>query len=192
MADAEKTKAAESDAAEAAPPKKSQRKLIIFIVIGVVVLAVAGAGAFLMLKKNKSADAAEGAETAEAAHEDKNHEQPPVYVKLESFTTNLTPEGGDQPSSAAGQYIQVVVEMKVEDAKAGEELKNYMPEIRNNILRLLSARKASQLSATEGKDLLASEIRDNVNAVINPGEKKPGKPAKGPVQSVLFSSFIIQ
>ena len=85
-----------------------------------------------------------------------------------------------------------MVEIKVEDAKAGEELKNYMPEIRNNILRLLSARRASQLAPTEGKDLLANEIRDSVNGVINPGEKKPGKAAKGPVQSVLFSSFIIQ
>ena len=187
----DKPKAEEGDAAEPAPAPKSKKKLIIFIVIGVVVLAIAAAGAMLLMKKKKGGEDAEG-ETAEATHEEKGHEQAPVYVKLESFTTNLSAETGDQPAVAAGQYIQVVVELKVEDAKAGEELKNFMPEIRNNILRLLSARRASQLASTEGKDLLANEIRDSVNGVINPGEKKSGKAAKGPVQTVLFSSFIIQ
>lgn len=188
----DKPKAEENDAVEAAPAPKSKKKLIIFVVIGVVVLAVAVVGAMLMMKKKKGGEAGEG-EAAEATHEEKGHEQPPVYVKLESFTTNLTPETGDQPTAAAGQYIQLVVEMKVDDAKAGEELKNYMPEIRNNILRLLSARRASQLASTEGKDLLANEIRDSVNRVISPGEtKKPEKAVKGPVQTVLFSSFIVQ
>ena len=82
--------------------------------------------------------------------------------------------------------------MKVEDAKAEEELKQYMPEIRNNILRLLSSKTPAKLSTTEGKDVLANEIRDSVNGVANPGAKKGEKGPSGPVGSVLFSSFIIQ
>ena len=192
MAEAEKPKGGETEGEAPAAPKKSKRKLIMFAVIGVVVLAIAGAGAFFLLKKKPSAEEGDAAAAETTSEKDKGHEQPPVYLKLDAFTTNLAMESGEQPSAAAGQYIQVVVEMKVEDAKAEEELKQYMPEIRNNILRLLSSKTPAKLASSEGKDLLANEIRDSVNGIANPGAKKGSKGPTGPVGSVLFSSFIIQ
>ena len=193
MAEAEKKKDGDSEDEVAAPPKKSKRKLIIFVVIGIVVLAIAGAGAFFLMKKKPGAEGADGAVAeTEAPEKIKKNDLPPVYLKLDPFTTNLAMESAEQASAAAGQYIQVVVEMKVEDAKAEEELKQYMPEIRNNILRLLSSKAPSKLASTEGKDLLASEIRDSVNGIADPDAKKGAKPPSGPVESVLFSSFIIQ
>lgn len=194
MAEAAKSKDAEGEADVLAKPAGNKRKLIMFAVIGIVAVAVAAGGAFFMMKKKKGAEEGDGTDgSAEvSAKEEKGHEQPPVYAKLEPFTTNLAMESADQPSGTAGQYIQVVVELKMEDAPSGEKLKDFMPEIRNNILRLLSARKPSQLAATEGKDELANEIQDSVNNVIEPGSKKGSKAAKGPVKAVLFSSFIIQ
>lgn len=189
MAEPEK-KDIEGEVEEAAKPKKSKRKLIIFAVIGIVVLALAGGGAFFLFGGKKHAEDEEAA-TEETTHDKKIQEQPPVYLKLDTFTTNLAVEDGTS-SGTAGQYIQVVVELKVEDAPSGETLKQYMPEIRNNILRLLSSRKPSQLASTDGKDLLAGEIRDSVNSIASPGGKKSGKGLKGPVETVLFSSFIIQ
>jgi flagellar protein FliL len=190
MAEAEKPKDSEGEAEESVAPKKSKKKLIIIAVISIVVLALVAGGAFFMMGKKKGGEGADGAEVAEAEHEEKAHDQPPVYVKLDAFTTNLAAED-TAPPGTAGQYIQVVVELKVEDAKEGEEIKNYMPEIKNNILRLLSSKFGSQLATTDGKDALANEIRDSVNGVINPGSKKD-KGSHGPVTSVLFSSFIIQ
>jgi flagellar FliL protein len=189
MSTAEKNKDTEGEE-QAAPPKKSKKKLIIFAVIGIVVLALAGGGAYFFLGHKKAAEGEEEA-VAEETHEDKGHDQPPVYLKLDSFTTNLAMEEGT-PAGTAGQYIQVVVELKMVDALAGEELKNYMPEIKNNILRLLTKKRASELITSEGKDLLANEIRDSVNGILSPGGKKKSKAEHGPVQSVLFSSFIIQ
>jgi len=193
MAEAEKTKDAEGETEEQAKPKKNKRKLVIFATIGIVVLALVAGGAFMLLggKKKNTETEGEDVAAAEEAHQKKAHDQPPVYLKLETFTTNLAMDEGT-PSGTAGQYIQVVVELKVEDAPSGETLKQYMPEIRNNILRLLSNRRASQIASTDGKDMLASEIRDSVNGIVNPVGKKAGKGARGPVESVLFSSFIIQ
>jgi flagellar FliL protein len=136
----------------------------------------------------------DGGGTKKEAKADKSHPaKPPTYVKLEQFTTNMMAESPEQQP----QYIQVVVEMRVSEETAGELIKGYMPELRDKILRLLSSRKPSQLVSLEGKDALATEIRSTVNNVVNPPQKKgksAGKEAEpeGPVESVHFSSFIIQ
>lgn len=175
---------------DAAPPKKKS-KLMLFIIIGVLVLVAGGAGAFLLLKKKQPAEGEEGEEPAAHGKADKSAHPgaPPAYVKLDTFTTNLASE--NPTDTQAAQYIQVVVELKVEDAHVGDTLKPYTPEIRNGILRALSSKKASQLATVEGKDALAEEILSVVNKIVNPGTKK-GKEPEGPVSAVLFSSFIIQ
>ena len=190
MAGTEDTRTGDDD--DQPKPRKSRGKLIALIA-GIVILAIAAGGAFFLMKKKASGDEAADAETAASAeHANKDQEgQPPVYVKLDAFTTNLAAEA-DQSATNASQYIQVVVELKVEDATSGEMLKNYMPEIRNSILRLLSGKKPSQLASTDGKDVLANEVRDGVNELVDSGSKKTGKGPHGPVVSVLFSSFIIQ
>lgn len=185
--------AEEKNPEEQAPPAK-RGKLLIFISIGVVVvLLIGGLAAFLLLKNKPAADGAEDEAAAETSHDSKKNgkETPPVYVKLETFTTNLAAE--DPSASQTAQYVQAVVELKVEDITDGEVIKQYMPEIRNGILRLLSSKKASQLASVEGKDTLAAEIRSTVNGVVNPSPKKGTKGgSQGPVTVVLFSSFIIQ
>ncbi|CAB1370524.1 flagellar basal body-associated FliL family protein [Denitratisoma oestradiolicum] len=185
--------AEEKNPEEQAPPAK-RGKLLIFIIIGVVVVVlIGGLGAFFLLKNKPAADGAEDEMAAEIDHGSKKDgkETPPVYVKLETFTTNLAVEDPAGPQTA--QYVQAVVELKVEDVAEGEVIKQYMPEIRNGVLRLLSSKKASQLASVEGKDALAAEIRSTVNGVVNPSPKKGAKGgAQGPVSVVLFSSFIIQ
>ena len=178
---------------EAAAPKKKS-KMMLFIIIGVVLLVVGGGGAFMLLKK-KPVDAEEGDEPAHGKTEKSAHAgAPPAYVKLDTFTTNLAAENaGDGQTAQNSQYIQVVVELKVEDAHTGEAiLKPYTPEIRNGILRALSSKKASQLVTAEGKDALAAEILSVVNRIVNGAPSKKGQEPDGPVSAVLFSSFIIQ
>ena len=177
---------------EAVAPKKKS-KMLLFIIIGVLLLVVAGAAGFLLLKK-KPADSEEGDDSAAHAKTSAHAAAPPTYVKLDSFTTNLAAENpADSQSPQNSQYIQVVVELKVEDAHIGESLKPFTPEIRNGILRALSSKKASQLTTVEGKDALAAEILGVVNRVVTGASSSAkGKEPDGPVTAVLFSSFIIQ
>ncbi|HEX5393369.1 MAG TPA: flagellar basal body-associated FliL family protein [Rhodocyclaceae bacterium] len=182
---------AEAKTGEEAPKKKG--KLLLFIIIGVVVLAIGAVAAVLLLKK-APAEEEDGDAPAHKTEVKKEkaggHQPPPVYVKLDTFTTNLAFENPGEQSAA--QYVQLVAELKVETAPEGEELKQYMPEIRNVVLRLLSAKKPSQLTSVEGKDALAEEIRNSVNNIVNPPKRKNAQPPEGPVTAVLFSSFIIQ
>jgi flagellar FliL protein len=171
-------------AAEAAPPKSGGKKLlIIIIVLLVLILVIGGAGTFFLLSRHSANDVDEEEEAVVEPVKKKKSTKglPPVYVPMDAFTVNLIPESGDQ-------FIQVVLSVEVDDAESGEQIKVYTPKIRNNVMLLLSSKKASELLTKEGKEKLSVEIRDQMNHVLDPGAREIG----GPVREVLFTSFIIQ
>ncbi len=174
------------ESGDAPAPKKGKKMLIVIIAVVVLVLGIGGAAAFFLMSKNADhGDEEEVAtEKAKPAKKKKGEkEAPPVYVPLEAFTVNLIPETGDQ-------FLQLIISLEVPDAHFADELKTYMPKLRNNVMLLLSDKKASQLITKEGKETLAEELRDQINAVLDPSTK--GKKGEGPIKEVLFTSFIIQ
>ncbi len=174
---------AEPGGANTAPPKKSKKLLIIIAGVLVILLAVGGAAAFFLMSKS---DAEEGEEeeavTAPAkVTKKKGKEVLPVYVPLDAFTVNLVPESGEQ-------FLQVILSVEVTDVITGDKVKTFTPKIRNNVMMLLSGKKASELLTREGKEKLAGEIRDQMNTVLGASNKD----SEGAVREVLFTSFIIQ
>ena len=89
---------------------------------------------------------------------------------MDAFTVNLDQETG-------GQYLQVILSLEVEDAHMGDKIKTYTPKLRNDVIRLLSGKKASELVTKEGKETLATEIRSLMNEVLEPGRQ--GRPGQG-------------
>lgn len=166
---------AKEEAAAEAPPKGKGKKKLVLILAVVAALLLAGGGAAIYLLTKPTAD--KQARHGEAADsEEATDEHPPVYEKLESFTVNL----------ADGEtYLQVEIHLLVADAAVQEKLKQRMPEVRDNIIRLLSSKSSEELSGPEGKDALAADIQKQVNSLMGV------KSAKG-VKKVLFNAFIIQ
>ncbi len=198
-------------AADAPAPAKGGKKKLIIIIAAVVLLAGGGAGAFLMLKKKpvdeEGADAG-GHATAQAekpkakAKSKHDPKHPPTFVPLDPFTVNLADRESDR-------YAQVAVTLEVEDAKTGDELKTFMPAVRNNILLLLSHKTSAQLLEKEGKAKLADEIRRETARALGidveePDEEEDDAAASKkkkrkkkvevelPIAAVHFSNFIIQ
>lgn len=181
-----KAKAAPAgDDAEAAAKPKKGKKLLLIIIIVVLIVVLAGAGivGFLLFKKGKNKDGAAHEETAATATM-VDLSKPPAFVPLDPFVVNLALGEGDR-------FLQVVMSLRVTDAKLGDNLKGFMPQIRHRINLLLSSKLPSELATTEGREALANEITDGVNEVLGvpPGQDSR---ATAPVQAVLFSSFIIQ
>lgn len=171
-------------------PKKSKKLLIIIVAVVLVLVLAGGGAAYMLLKKEPHDDDEEAAEeTAKPKKKDKKGEPAPsIFLNLETFTVNLIPETGDQ-------YLQVIISLEIADATVEPLLKGQMPKIRNNIMLLLSSQKASQLQPKEGKEKLASDLKSEINAIVEPPKKnKKGQVIEtdGPVKSVLFTSFIIQ
>lgn len=180
----------EKPAADAAPaPRKSKKLLIIILAVVLLLVLGGGAAAFLLLKKSDHAD--EGEVATEKDKKKSAHEVPPTFVAMEPFTVNLVPETGDQ-------YLQVTLSLEAEDAAVGEKVKAFTPKLRNQIMLLLSSKKPSELTSTEGKEQLANEILGEVNTILAASsDTKEGKDKKGEgggkaVKEVLFTSFIIQ
>lgn len=191
--------------AEQTVAKKGSKKL--WIIIGVVVLLVAGGGGGYVMMQRKAAAAAAEAEGgheagAEAAPAHKAHKRdahtPPAYLPLDPFVVNLADRDNDR-------YAQIGITLEIDDPKFADEMKAYMPAVRNAILMILSHKTAADMLGREGKELLAAEIaREAVRPMgINieveseedpPATKKKRRaaPVYNPVQQVHFSSFIVQ
>ena len=168
-------------------PAKNSKKLLIIITVLVLVLGLGGVTTFLLLRPAPEHDEDDGEVAVEKARPTKKKKAdkgaPPVYVALDAFTVNLVPERGDQ-------FLQLVLSVEVEEAQTADQLKVYMPKLRNDLTLLLSSKKASDLVSTVGKEQLAQEIKEKINSVLDPAGQ--GKKRDSPVKEVLFTSFIIQ
>ena len=185
-----------------APAKPKSRKLL-FIIIGVVMLALIGAGtALFLLKKAQSEDEEDGTElTAEEEHAAplRDPKTPPTFLPLDSMVVNLADPGGNR-------FAQLGITLQLADAKTGDEMKVYMPSIRNGILIQVSQRTAEQMLNIQGKEELTQAIIAEVSNVMGydyedphadtdadtKGKKKKKRAVYNPVMGVLFSSFIVQ
>ncbi len=203
--------AAAAASAEAAAPPKGKKKLIIILAAVLLLAGVGGGGAVFMMKK-KAAEAAAAAEEGEedgapAKHKaaKKDHGAPPAFLPLEPFIVNLADKEVDR-------YAQIGVTLEIDDPKTADQLKAYMPAIRNGILMVLAHKTSAELLERKGKEALASEImRETVRPLgieleePEPDEEatdedaKPKKKKKkkapavdNPVKHVHFSNFIIQ
>lgn len=191
MADAKKPEAEIA----AAPPKK-KGKWLLFIIIGIVGLALGGGGTFLLVKKQAPAAAEEGAEAA-AGKKKAEINTPPAFYKFDkAFTVKLQTEQQEA-------YLQTEVQLKLLDARGQDLAKQYEPELKHRITLTLMSKKASDIGSAAGVQRLANELRDVANRTIAAPLPPKGKPAgeaepadtaeaDAPVQSVLFSTFIIQ
>ncbi len=202
------------------PPKKGKKKLIIILAVVLLVLAIGGGAAVFLLKKKAGAEAeADGDEpttsASAGAHGSKpDLKHPPTFLPLDPFVVNLADKDADR-------YGQIGITFEVEDPKFAEQMKAFMPAIRNGILLILAHKTSAELLDRSGKEQLSAEIlRESARtmgievAAPEPvarkkpeGEKaapdddeptpkkKPKKKAPSepnPIKRVHFSNFIVQ
>ncbi|MDO9316126.1 MAG: flagellar basal body-associated FliL family protein [Burkholderiaceae bacterium] len=214
--------AADAEGGDAAPKKGKKKLIIIIAAVLLVVLAGGGAAVYMMKQKAAAAEAAaaEGEDGEEAApakdeHAKKDkHKGPPVFVPLDPFVVNLADRDTER-------YAQIGITLQVDDPHFADELKLYLPAVRNGILMVLAHKTSKELLERRGKEKLAAEImREAVrpmgievaaeeeadtpehDASADPDTEEAPKPKKkkkkkaagvpNPVTSVNFSSFIIQ
>lgn len=195
-------------AVEAPAPAKGKKKLIIIVAVAaLLVLGVGGGAAALLLKKNADAAYAEGEDEESAPAAARRHSgAAPLFVPLDPFTVNLADRQADR-------YAQVGVTLEIDDAKTADQIKAFMPAVRNNVLMAIGDRTAAELLGREGKAMLAERIKRETSRALGyeigdedlapEAEAEDAAPAKGkqqrkpaapalPVKAVHFSNFIIQ
>lgn len=207
------------DTGAAVPVKRGKKKLIVIAAAVVLLLAIVGAGTAVFLKK-RAAHAADGADEATAQQAGEQHakpdlKHPPTFLPIDPFVVNLSDKEADR-------YAQVGITFEVEDAKFAEQMKAFMPAIRNGILMILSHKNSAELLDRSGKEQLAGEILREASRTMGieveepepaapkkaaaetgpaaaddeePVVKKPRRKAPAepnPIRHVHFSNFIVQ
>lgn len=150
--------------------------MLVVVILLVLVLAGMGALAYVMFSNMNKPQA--GAQTEQTKEKPKKKKDgPPIFEKLDTFVVNL--EGGD------GSLLQVDMQAELGDEEAKKKFTDYMPKIRSALILLLSSKTATELATPDGKVKLKAQVKQIINESMDSGDDEL-------VQSVLFTSFIIQ
>jgi len=162
---------------------------VLLILVGLVLLLVLvmGGGMFMIYTKLPSASpkaaVPETEAGAEAISEKAKPEEIGAVVSVDTFIVNLADPGGNR-------YLRVTMDLelvgkpadKSAGKTAGDELAKRMPQIRDAILMILSTKRYSDISTTEGKTALREEILNAVNGLL----------ASSQISRIYFKEFVIQ
>lgn len=100
----------------------------------------------------------------------------PVFVELESFTINLAGE----------RILQIGITLQVKRAEDADQIKLYMPQVKNRLLILMSTKNAEELNSADGKKTLSEEIAAQLRIPFAKGM------AAVDMAGVFFTAFVIQ
>jgi len=160
------------DGAEESEGGGKSKKLII-IIAAVVLLLGGGAAAFFLLGGDDSAN-------PEAEEEVVEEKEPATYVGVpEAITSNI-------PGKKKNRTVQIKMSFMVRGSEAQDAVKSHMPQLKNDVLMLVSLQSADELQTPEGRQALQQKSLETVQATLT---DLVGKPT---VERVLFISFVMQ
>jgi flagellar FliL protein len=179
--------------AEAAHSKEKKRSLGKVLLLSVnALLCIAGVAFFLLTKFGilHQPEATEQPQTHVAQEAHKHAPAPSVphgspsteaqlgesvTVPLQAFVVNLSGENGRR-------YLRLVVQLQVRGARAKEEIEKHAGKVRDRLIFLLSSKTFEDLSTSEGKYQLQTEITKKLNDVLGVAV----------VEKAYFTEFVVQ
>ena len=182
-------KGKKADKADDAAEEKTggKGKLIIIIVAALLVVGGGGGGAaFFFLGGDKGAagqaDAGQDATGETVEVPTRVAKGDPRYIDLDpDFTINMD---GDSNT----RFVQIAVSLLTYFDDTEEAVKENLPIIRNNIILMVGRKSSDELATSQGKDSLQSEIREEVQRVI---EENSGDGVMD-IDQVFFTKFVMQ
>ncbi len=145
------------------------------MIIAAVVLIGGGAAAFFLLGGD-SEEAASSEESAEEIVEPKEA----IYIGVpNAITANL-------PGKKRSRTVQIKLSFLVRSSEAKDLVKQHMPQLKNDVLMLVSQKNADELTLPEGRVKLQQEALETVQKTL---QGITGEPT---VEKVLFVSFVMQ
>lgn len=155
-------------------PQKIVKIAKSFVAIGLIVAASVGGTLFYSTR-------AEQMMSGEVSTPAAKPEPPakPIFTPLEPFTVTLRTERSQR-------ILYVAVTLRLEDEASRRLVVEYMPEVRDRILRVLSEQKAEHIQTPEGRASLVALIDRTIE---EPYQPQPNGPR---VNAVLFTAFVIQ
>jgi flagellar protein FliL len=97
------------------------------------------------------------------------------FTPLKTFIVNLANAGGRR-------YLKVRLELELSNKEVKRELNMRLPEVRDQIVLVLSSKTYQQIQGVAGKTVLREELAERANSVLKTGK----------VKKIYFSEFVVQ
>lgn len=144
---------------------------LLILLLALVVVGGSSAGTYVYISQNVHADEPVNVEPKPQA---------PRLVTIAPMTVNLVNER-DEPS-----LLYVGFALEVADDATQTLLQQYMPQVRSQLLTLLSGQNTTQVITPQGKAALAARILQTLKQPLAPQQPEPS------VLRVLYTDFIVQ
>ena len=151
----------------------SKTMLIIIIAAVLLFMGMVGAGFFILWNKISQIPH-NPAVTEGVPVEEEENLIGPLY-SLDTMIVNLADHGGKR-------YLRVTMALELSDPEAVTTIESRLPQVRDAILMILPTKKYDDVSTTEGKIALRSEVMEKINGLMT----------KGQVNNIYFTEFVVQ
>ena len=165
---------------------KKKKPLMLIIIIAVVLIVGGGAGAFFMMG-DKGEDVTEGEAAAEGEEDEEGEEGEEGEGLAEAHYFSLDPPFTVNFSgSSRARFLQVSIEGMTRDSTVKEDITKHLPQVRNNLVLLLSSKTYEELSIQKGKEDLRKQVLKEMQKILEAETGKEG------IEDVYFTSFVMQ
>lgn len=103
----------------------------------------------------------------------------PVFAPLEPFTVTLRDE-------RTTRILYLAITLRLVDEASRQTITEYMPEVRDRVLRLLSVQNPTYIQTPEGRERLVQDLTDVLQRPYLPQPRGPE------ISAVLFTAFVVQ
>ena len=103
----------------------------------------------------------------------------PIFTPLEPFTVTLRTDQGTR-------ILYMAITLRLADETSRRQIVEFMPEVRDRILRKLAEQSADRIQTPEGRATLANHLSTELEQPYHPEPHGPR------LTSVLFTAFVIQ
>ncbi len=97
-------------------------------------------------------------------------------IALDPFTINLTNGGGSSP-----KYVRLNISVELEQGVTEKEFEAKIARVRDTVISLINSKKASELSAVDGREVLKKEMVKSLNEFM----------LQSKVKGVYFTNFAV-
>src|SRR5690606_29478103 len=103
----------------------------------------------------------------------------PIFSALEPFTVTLRDE-------RSTRILYVAITLRLVDEASRNIVNEYMPEVRDRVLRLLAVQNPNYVQTPEGREALVRDLTDMLQRPYLPQPQGPE------ISAVLFTAFVVQ
>jgi flagellar FliL protein len=151
----------------------SKTVLIIIVSVAVLFMGMVGAGFFILWNKISQLPP-DPATVQDMPVEEEENVIGPLY-SLDTMIVNLSDHGGKR-------YLRVTMALELSDPDAAATIESRLPQVRDAILMILPTKKYDEISTTDGKIALRTEVMEKINTLMT----------KGRVNNIYFTEFVVQ